>query len=416
MDEAIKSYKYCSPNLSLFEITFLNDWWEYFVLFYPTWLAPNIISVVGLLCVIVLYCTSWYFSPQLLGEASPKILYLLFGFLLFAYQTLDGTDGKQARRTKSGSALGELMDHGIDAIVTGLLGVAISDAIGLDIHTKAPWQGFILAQMTFFMSNLTLLHRGKQQFFPIDIMELQWVMITVFIMTGVYGAHIWGIEFQSPLAFIWFPYNGIGEEILGLKSLSREYGVFTLRFIVAFGAVFGTLSNFILYFIIIEKIYADKDNLPEHVKQQAPGTGVWRFRAQVAIIILYGVLAYVCKLQISASANTASVETRTSAYRALIIHLSFCFGDLMDRVLIMRVAHKPLPVVPPTLLMVGLFLLLSVTRGFHDGAFPWYWVVAAMGVLSHAMFFVWIARRLAKVLGITVFTIKPMVVEEKKTN
>lgn len=31
---------------------------------------------------------------------------------LFAYQTFDAIDGKQARRTGTGSPLGELFDHG----------------------------------------------------------------------------------------------------------------------------------------------------------------------------------------------------------------------------------------------------------------------------------------------------------------
>jgi phosphatidylglycerophosphate synthase len=38
---------------------------------------------------------------------------------LFVYQTLDACDGKQARRTNTSSQLGELFDHGCDAISTG---------------------------------------------------------------------------------------------------------------------------------------------------------------------------------------------------------------------------------------------------------------------------------------------------------
>lgn len=40
---------------------------------------------------------------------------------LFIYQSLDAIDGKQARRTNSSSALGELFDHGCDAVSTGAL-------------------------------------------------------------------------------------------------------------------------------------------------------------------------------------------------------------------------------------------------------------------------------------------------------
>jgi phosphatidylglycerophosphate synthase len=38
---------------------------------------------------------------------------------LFVYQTLDAIDGKQARRTGSSNALGELFDHGCDSMSTG---------------------------------------------------------------------------------------------------------------------------------------------------------------------------------------------------------------------------------------------------------------------------------------------------------
>ena len=38
---------------------------------------------------------------------------------LWAYQTLDALDGKQALRTNTSTALDELFDHGCDAVSTG---------------------------------------------------------------------------------------------------------------------------------------------------------------------------------------------------------------------------------------------------------------------------------------------------------
>ena len=49
--------------------------------------------------------------------------------LLFLYQTLDGSDGKQARKTQTGSALGELMDHGIDSWTVAPIALVVVDAI-----------------------------------------------------------------------------------------------------------------------------------------------------------------------------------------------------------------------------------------------------------------------------------------------
>ena len=45
-----------------------------------------------------------------------------WAFCLFAYQSLDSIDGKQARRTGMAGPLGELFDHGCDAINTTVSG------------------------------------------------------------------------------------------------------------------------------------------------------------------------------------------------------------------------------------------------------------------------------------------------------
>lgn len=50
---------------------------------------------------------------------APSWAYLQAALGLFVYQTLDATDGKQARRTGSSSPLGELFDHGCDSMAQG---------------------------------------------------------------------------------------------------------------------------------------------------------------------------------------------------------------------------------------------------------------------------------------------------------
>ena len=49
---------------------------------------------------------------------APRWSYLLCAVGIFVYQTLDGIDGPQARRTGTSSPLGEYFDHGLDAITT----------------------------------------------------------------------------------------------------------------------------------------------------------------------------------------------------------------------------------------------------------------------------------------------------------
>ena len=76
---------------------------------------PNTVTFVGFLALLGAYFLTAFYCSDIQGPM-PAWAYLLNIFLLFWYQTLDAIDGKQARRTGSSSPLGELFDHGCDAI------------------------------------------------------------------------------------------------------------------------------------------------------------------------------------------------------------------------------------------------------------------------------------------------------------
>ena len=101
-------YKYVLSPLATFCVNRLT----------PVWLAPNSITLIGLMFMIVSYSTMWFYAPliEMPSEEPPRWIYLLNGVAILVYQTLDNMDGKQARRTGNGSPLGLLFDHGCDAI------------------------------------------------------------------------------------------------------------------------------------------------------------------------------------------------------------------------------------------------------------------------------------------------------------
>ena len=81
--------------------------------------APNSITLFGLVWMITAYASYWYYVPSLEinGDEEPPRWIFIWNFIsMLAYQTLDNMDGKQARRTGSSSPLGLLFDHGCDAI------------------------------------------------------------------------------------------------------------------------------------------------------------------------------------------------------------------------------------------------------------------------------------------------------------
>ena len=110
----VRAYKYAGGDDSLILKYVTNPIYERLVLLFPTWLAPNIITLAGLCCTASTYVLFHHYCPFLYGVA-PWWAYVLNAMSILAYQGLDAMDGKQARRTGSGSALGLLFDHGCDA-------------------------------------------------------------------------------------------------------------------------------------------------------------------------------------------------------------------------------------------------------------------------------------------------------------
>ena len=101
---ALKKYKYNSEDLSVLA-PYLQRFWTAVCGLLPPWLAPNCVTVGGLLLAVLSVGLCWAGSPRLDAPLSPAIL-LLHAALLFGYQTLDAVDGKQARRTGSSGPLG----------------------------------------------------------------------------------------------------------------------------------------------------------------------------------------------------------------------------------------------------------------------------------------------------------------------
>lgn len=117
----LKSYTYVSIDLSLISRYILRRYWEWVTAsLIPTWMAPNLITLVGTIFIFASFVSALWASPDLASQELRPAHHLLFAASLWIYSTMDNVDGKQARRTKSSSALGELFDHGCDALVTGM--------------------------------------------------------------------------------------------------------------------------------------------------------------------------------------------------------------------------------------------------------------------------------------------------------
>ena len=135
----------------------------------PRSLAPNAITLFGLLLITLSSAATVASSPSLSGHFSPHSTTFiphfstaaphhhapvslpspagevsrsncaLYGICLLVYQTLDNLDGRQARRTGSSSPLGLLFDHCADALCTAVGSISTCATFGLaNEHPLAP--------------------------------------------------------------------------------------------------------------------------------------------------------------------------------------------------------------------------------------------------------------------------------------
>jgi ethanolaminephosphotransferase len=122
------------------------------VQYLPLWLAPNLITTIGGVCNVTGFLLAVFFVG--IGTSdSPLIRYiaLINGCLIFSNMMLDNMDGKQARRTKSSSPLGELVDHGCDSLCVALATVMTGLIVGAD--GEAILAFFALCGITFYLAH-----------------------------------------------------------------------------------------------------------------------------------------------------------------------------------------------------------------------------------------------------------------------
>lgn len=101
-----------------------------FVVMYlvPRRLHPNLITLSGLLFLLIALGINVFFAPTL-TEVMPEWVYVAVAGLLFSATCLDIMDGKQARLTGKASAVGEILDHSVDCVATGVFALCAGSAL-----------------------------------------------------------------------------------------------------------------------------------------------------------------------------------------------------------------------------------------------------------------------------------------------
>ncbi|KAK4527780.1 hypothetical protein GAYE_SCF45G5711 [Galdieria yellowstonensis] len=157
----------------------------------PSWIAPNVLTISGLLCTLSSTITLLYYSPDLVTEA-PRRVYVSAALATFLYMMFDNLDGRQARRTNSSSPLGHLFDHSCDALNVIVLGLAVAAALRLGRSLATLYLIWSLGMVPFFFSTLEELLCGSLTLRQINgANEGLLGIIGIFIATSIFGTSLW---------------------------------------------------------------------------------------------------------------------------------------------------------------------------------------------------------------------------------
>ncbi|KAH9964108.1 Choline/ethanolaminephosphotransferase [Russula dissimulans] len=192
----LRNYSYKGVDKSLLSNYVLNPFWTWFVTLWPEWVAPNMITLSGLTIVLLNFATLWFYDPTYLGEKGgatgpPHWVYFTWAAGLFLYQTLDAIDGKQARRTGMSGPLGEMFDHGCDALNTTLGVILTCHALNLG---RSWWT--VTSQVgtlaNFYLTTWEEYHTG-QLYLGVFSGPVEGILmiVTIFMITGFMGPTFW---------------------------------------------------------------------------------------------------------------------------------------------------------------------------------------------------------------------------------
>lgn len=198
----IKNHKYQPGAYSLAD-NILNPFWCTVVEFLPKTMAPNTVTLLGLAALGGSYATMLWYDTSM-TQYLPTWTYLAVALGIFIFQTLDAIDGKQARRTGSSSSLGQLFDHGCDAISWTITNLSVVSFLQLGLTPNA-----ILAMVAscgpFYLTNLLEYYSGVYEYAvagTIDGTSGQILLIVFNLLPFFYGGNVYDRPVREILWFL----------------------------------------------------------------------------------------------------------------------------------------------------------------------------------------------------------------------
>uniref|UniRef100_A0A7S0X1J6 Ethanolaminephosphotransferase n=1 Tax=Chlamydomonas leiostraca TaxID=1034604 RepID=A0A7S0X1J6_9CHLO len=200
--DGLKHYKYKPGGYTILDVIHAPIW-NGITDMLPMWLAPNLITLTGLMGVIGSYLISAYYLPDFVGQDTPRWVFALNALATVVYVNLDCIDGKQARRTRSSSPLGQLFDHGCDALSVHLLLGNTQVAIGAACGPLTGFMQFVL-MVTWILAHWEEYHTGNLLYGNglCGVLEANYALATMSAVSAAFGVGVWDTPLSTLLPFL----------------------------------------------------------------------------------------------------------------------------------------------------------------------------------------------------------------------
>lgn len=192
------SYKYSCKDTSPLANYVMHPFWNQFVKIFPTWLAPNLMTFTGFMLLVIQYVILCCYDPVYNAvnpiehtSTIPQWVWWFSFFAQFFSHTLDGCDGKQARRTKTSSPLGELFDHGIDSWCVSFFTLNAFSIFGKDSVGVEQFYFIQIGTMVAFVISHWEKYNTGILYLPWAYDLSQIVLALVYLITAIKGVETW---------------------------------------------------------------------------------------------------------------------------------------------------------------------------------------------------------------------------------
>eukprot|EP01103_Thecamoeba_quadrilineata_P010313 TRINITY_DN2186_c0_g1_i2.p1 TRINITY_DN2186_c0_g1~~TRINITY_DN2186_c0_g1_i2.p1 ORF type:complete len:408 (-),score=38.68 TRINITY_DN2186_c0_g1_i2:490-1713(-) len=132
----------------------LSPYWNFVAKLVPIEVAPNVLSIAGLLCNLQAFYLCFMYM-----DSFPRTVSFVALLLTFAYQTLDAIDGRHALQTRNYSPLGELFAHACSNVGIVFMPLTLCYVLGVR-DLSLIWYTVQIAQLVLLRTHVKAFKEG----------------------------------------------------------------------------------------------------------------------------------------------------------------------------------------------------------------------------------------------------------------